>query len=322
MNRRAFIGTVAGGLLSAPLAIEAQPVNKTYRIGYLSPAAVHTQIDDVFDRSLKDLGYVQGRNMQLERRYTGGRADQLPRAAAELVGMNVDVIVAWSPTVASVVKNATTTIPIVFLAGPPLGQGLVKSVARPGENVTGITFIASDRLFSKYFEMLKELIPGLSHAAVLYFVGEDNATDFVPPLARSLKIRVSLVPLSGPEDLKGAFARIDRERSQGLILFPSGLLYAHRREFIDFAAKSRLPAVYGLRELVPEGALMSLGPDLSDIAARGAVYVDKILKGAKPADLPVEQPTKFELVINLKTAKALGLTIPQSLLQRADQLID
>ena len=159
--------------------------------------------------------------------------------------MNVDVIVAWSPTAASVVKNATTTIPIVFLAGTPLGQGLVKSVARSGENVTGITFIASDRLFSKYFG-----------------------------------------------------------------------------EFTEFAAKNRLPAVYGLRELVPEGALMSLGPDLSDIAARGAVYVDKILKGAKPADLPVEQPTKCERVINLKTAKSLGLTIPQSLLQRADQLID
>jgi putative ABC transport system substrate-binding protein len=261
----------------------------------------------------------------VERRYTGGRADQLAQAATELVRMSPDVIVVWSPIATAAVKNATTTIPIVFLAGGSTGPGrqVGASLSRPGGNITGLTFLADSLTQElKYLELLKDLVPKLSHVALLYVEGEDDV-ESVPGLAQSLGIkRVSLVPLHGPEDLKGAFDRIDKEKPQGLILAPSGLLYSHRRAFIEFAMNSRLPAVYGFRELVPEGALMSLSADLSDIAARGPLYVDKILKGAKPGDLPIELPTKFALVINLKTAKALGLTIPPSLLQRADQVIE
>jgi putative ABC transport system substrate-binding protein len=323
MDRRAFIGTLAGGLLAAPLAVEGQQAGKVWRIGYLSPASGHNPGDEAFDRSMKDFGYVEGRNLRMERRYTGGRMDQLAGAAAELVGLNVDVIVVWSPVATAAAKNATSVIPIIFLAGAPIESGVVKSLSRPGGNLTGITLMgAAATIFPKNLEMLKELVPQLSHVAILHIPGDDDGGSSVQPLAQSLGIRLSAIPLRGPEDIAGAFARIEREKPQGLILAPSGLLYSHRRTFIELVAKSRLPAVYGLGELVPEGALMSLSPDLSDIAVRGAFYVDKIFKGAKPADLPVERPNKSALVINLKTAKALGLTIPPSLLQRADQVIE
>jgi putative ABC transport system substrate-binding protein len=266
---------------------------------------------------------LEGQNLHTEIRYSGGRADEFSRGAADLVRLNVDVIVAWSPTATDAARSATTVIPIVFLAGAPIEYGVVDSLARPGKNLTGITFMgAAGSIFPKNLEMLRQLVPGLSRIALLHVPGEDDADESVPPLARSLGIRVSLIPLRGPADINGVFARIETEKPQGLILAPSGLLYAHAREFIQRVAKSRLPAVYGLRELVPEGALMSLSPDLSDMAIRGATYVDKILRGANPATLPVERSDKFQLLINLKTAKALGLTIPPSLLQRADQVIE
>ncbi len=320
---------MTGGLLAARRAAEAQQAGRVWQIGYLSPAEAHNPIDEAFERSMKDLGYVEGQNIRLERRYTAGRPEQVAGAAAELVRLNVDLIVVWAPAATVAVKNATSTIPVVFLAGG-LGiiQGAVASLARPGGNLTGITFQAgAESLEPKYLQMLKELAPKLSHVALLRLpadeiTGPAQPNEPVERAARSLGIRLSIIELRGPEDLKGAFIRIEREKPQALVAAPSGLLYAHRREVIEFAAKSRLPTVYGFRELVPEGGLMALSPSLRDIASRGALYVDKILKGAKPADLPVEQPTKFELVVNLKTAKALGLTIPQSLLLRADQVIE
>jgi putative ABC transport system substrate-binding protein len=274
---------------------------------------------------MKDLGYVEGKNLRLERRYTGGRSDQLPGAAAELVRLSPDLIVVWTPAGTVAVKDATSTIPVVFLAGGTgSARDVITGLPRPGGNFTGVTFLLTDMVIvPKYLEMLKELVPKLSRVVLLRTLAEISAaSDEIPAAARSLGIRLSIVPLRGPEDLKGAFARIEQEKPQGLVVPASGLLYVHRREVIDFAAQNRLPVVYGLREAVPDGGLMSLGPSLAEIAARGAFYVDKILKGAKPADLPVEQPTKWELVINLKTAKALGLKVSQSLLTRADQVIE
>ena len=326
MDRRTFLSTLAGGLLSAPVTVNARHVRKSWRIGYLSPAEVHNPIDEAFERSMKDLGYVEGQNLRLDRRYTAGRPDRINDMAAELVRLSVDLIVVWSPSLTLAVKNATRTVPIVFLAGG-LGvlEGAVASLSRPGANLTGVTFQAGqENLEPKYLEMLKAVVPNLVRGALLRFAADDDAQpdEVVERAARSLGIRLSITRLQRPEDLNAAFAKIKAARPQGLIAPPNSLLYAHRREVIEFAAATRLPAVYGFRELVQEGGLMSLSTSLSEIAARGGLYVDKILRGAKPADLPVEQPTKFELVINLKTAKALGLTIPPSLLQRADQVID
>jgi putative ABC transport system substrate-binding protein len=326
MDRRTFLSTLAGGLLSAPVTANARHVRKSWRIGYLSPAEVHNPIDEAFERSMRDLGYVEGQNIRLDRRYTAGRPDRINDMAAELVRLSVDLIVVWSPSLTLAVKNATRTVPIVFLAGG-LGvlEGAVASLSRPGANLTGVTFQAGqENLEPKYLEMLKAVVPNLFRVALLRFAADDDAQpdEVVERAARSLGIRLSITRLQGPEDLHAAFAKIKAARPQGLIAPPNGLLYTHRREVIEFVAGIRLPAVYGFRELAQEGGLMSLSPSLTEIAARGGFYVDKILRGAKPADLPVEQPTKFELVLNFKTAKTLGLTIPQSLLQRADQVIE
>jgi len=325
ISRRAFITTVAG-MLGAPLVGEAQSAGKVYRIGYLSPAAGPNPGDQAFERSLRDRGYVEGQNLRLERRYTGGRSDQLPEAAAELVRLRPDLIVVWSPAGTVAVRDATSTIPVVFLAGGTgSARDVIAGLPRPGGNFTGVTFeMTQGSLEPKFFEMLKELVPRLSRVALLRSRPEASPVidDISGASARSLGIHLSIVPLFGPEDLKGAFDRIAREKPQGLVAPASGLLYARRHDVIDFAAQNRLPVVYGLREAVFDGGLMSLSPSLVEIAARGGFYVDKILKGARPADLPVEQPTKFALVINLKTAKALGLTIPPSVLARADQVIE
>jgi putative ABC transport system substrate-binding protein len=246
-------------------------------------------------------------------------------AAGELVRLNVDLMVVWSPAATAAAKNATSNIPIVFLAGgAAVEQGLVAGLARPGRNLTGFTFQANRTLAPKYLEILKELVPKLRRVAVLRVPAEDpdDETENYDAPARALNIRLRQIPLQGPEDLKGALASIEKDRPQALLGAPSGLLYVFRRDVAEFAVKHRLPAVYGLREVVEAGGLMSLSPNMLDIAIRGASYVDKILKGRPPSDLPVEQPTKFELVINLKTAKALGLTIPPSLLARADQVIE
>jgi putative ABC transport system substrate-binding protein len=221
-------------------------------------------------------------------------------------------------------KNATSSIPVVFLAGGDAVDGLVASLARPGANVTGVTFQAGSTLTPKLLERLKDLIPTISRVAVLRFPAEQarKEAEWSEAAARTLGISLRAIMLQHPDDLREAFAVLEKEKPQAVIAAPSGLLYVLRREIVEFTVKNRLPGVYGLRELAMEGGLMSFSPDLSVIAARGSYYVDRILRGARPADIPVEQPTRFELVINLKTAKALGLTIPPSLLQRADQVIE
>jgi len=278
-----------------------------------------------FRDGLRELGYVEGRNLIIESRYAKGRDENLAQLANELVKSGVDVIFAIGPPQALAAAKATSTIPVVFLAGGTgSARDVIAGLPRPGGNFTGVTFeMTQGSLEPKYLEMLKELVPGLSRVALLRSRAEASPVidEISGVSARSLGIRLSIVTLVGPEDLKGAFDRIVREKPQGLVAAASGVLYARRRDVIDFAAQNRLPVVYGLREAVFDGGLISLSPSLVEIAARGGFYVDRILKGAKPADLPVEQPTKFELVINMKTARALGLTIPPSILARADHVI-
>jgi putative ABC transport system substrate-binding protein len=325
VDRRRFAAALVVGLVALPLAVHAQQVGKVWQLGYLSPAAAHNPVDEAFERSLANLGYVEGKNIRIERRYTNGHLDQFPGAVADIIRLNVDLIVAAGPAALLAAKNATGTIPIVFLAGGGgVASKVIASLPRLGGNATGVTFYADTKYVEpKHLQLLKELLPSVSRAALLR-TSEDTTAgkDAAATAAESLGIRLTVMSLRGPEDLAEAFAGMEKQKPQALVVNASSLLYAHRREFVEFAAKARLPAMYGLREVVPDGGLMSLSPSLTDIAVRCAFYVDKILKGAKPADLPVEQPTKFELVINAKTAKTLGLTIPHSLLLRADQVIE
>jgi len=331
-TRRAFIGTLAGGLLAAPLAAEAQQAAKVTRIGYLSPnLAASPHLPEAFRQGLRDLGYVEGRNVVIEYRDAEGKPERLPALAAELVALKVDVIVAPASTLAALTAmQATKTIPIVFAGvGDPVTSGLVTSLARPGGNVTGLTGLGPE-LVGKRLELLTQAVPGVSRVAVLSrpgALGERTDKDMlkgVEGAGRALGVRLQFVEARGrgPEDFDRAFSDMTRARASALTVLPSAMFFNERRRLVDLAAKNRLPAVYPLREFVDAGGLMSYGPNFADLFRRAATYVDKILKGAKPGDLPVEQPTKFELVINLKTAKALGLTIPQSLLGRADQVIE
>ncbi len=328
-TRRAFIGTLAGALLTAPLAAEAQQAAKVARLGFLAlnPAA-NPHLHEAFRQGLRDLGYVEGRNLVIEYRSAEGKPERLPALAAELVALKVNVIVTGggAPT-ALAAKQATRTLPIVFAAaGDPVTDGLVTSLARPGGNVTGSSNFVPE-LVGKHLEQLTQAVPGVSRVAVLWqpgALGERTAKDMLKGAevaARALGVRLQIVEVRGPADIDRAFSDMTRARAGALTALGSAMFNSERRRLVDLAAKNRLPAVYPLREFVDAGGLMSYGPSLADLFRRAATYVDKILKGAKPGDLPVEQPTKFELIINLKTAKALGLTIPPSLLQRADEVL-
>jgi putative ABC transport system substrate-binding protein len=328
-TRREFIGTLAGGLLTAPRASEAQQAAKIARIGYLvTSLAVSPHPQEAFRQGLRDLGYVEGRNVVIEYRDADGKPERFPAVAAELVALKVDVIVA-GPTLAALAANqATKTIPIVFAnAADPVASGLVTSLARPGGNVTGLSMLAPE-LVGKCLELLTQAVPGVSRVVVLWqpgSSGERTEKDMLKEAdgaARALGVRLQVVEVRGPADFDRAFSDMTRARAGALAVLPSSMLFNERRRLVDLAAKNRLPAVYPYREAVDAGGLMAYGANFADLYRRAATYVDKILKGAKPGDLPVEQPTKFELVINLKTAKALGLTIPQSLLGRADQVIE
>jgi putative ABC transport system substrate-binding protein len=329
IDRRSFIGTVAGALLTAPLAAEAQQAAKIARIGYLvTNLAANPHWLEAFLQGLRDLGYVEGRNLVIEYRSAEGKLERLPALAAELVALKVDVIVAGSTPHALAAKQATKTIPIVFtVAADPVQSGLVTSLARPGGNVTGLSNFAPE-LVGKCLELLKQAVPGVSRVAVLWqpgAFGERTEKDLLKRAdvaARVLGVRLQFVEARGPTDLDRAFSDMTRARADALTVLTGAMFVNERRRLVDLAAKNRLPAVYPLREFVDAGGLMSYGANLADLVRRAATYVDKILKGAKPADLPVEQPTKFELVINLKAAKALGLTIPPSVLQRADEVIE
>jgi len=326
-TRRAFLGTLAGGLLASPLAAEAQQSAKVYRIGVLlggSPTNV-LQVQEAFRQGLRDLGYVEGRNISIEWHFAEGRLDRMPALAGELVRVKVDVIFAPGTAAAQASMKATATIPIVIAtAGNPVGDRLVGSLARPGGNVTGLTMFAGPELGGKYLQLLKEAAPGVSRVAVLWnplTPPEAAVLKEVETAARAFGLEVQPVSVRRPEEIEDAFAAMSRARADGLIVMPDALFLNLRVRLADLVGKARLPAMYGFRENVEAGGLMSYGTSLPDLIRRAAGYVDKILKGAKPADLPVEQPTKFELVVNLKTAKALGLTIPQSLLVRADEII-
>jgi putative tryptophan/tyrosine transport system substrate-binding protein len=327
MNRRTFVHSSLLSLLAAPLAVEAQQAAKIPRIGYLALNPT-PHLQEAFRQGLRDLGYVEGRNLVIEYRDAEGKSQRLPALAAELAALKVDVILAAGTPAALAIKQATRTLPIVVTAtADPVTSRLVTSLAQPGGNVTGLSVLAPE-LVGKCLEQLKQAVPGVSRVAVLWqpgAVGERTERDMLKEAevaARALGVRLQVVEARGPADFDRAFSDMTRARAGALTVLTSSMLFGERRRLVDLAAKNRLPAVYPWREGVDAGGLMAYGPDLADLPRRAANYVDKILKGAKPADLPVEQPTKFELVVNMKTAKALGLTIPQSLLVRADQVIE
>ena len=329
MNRRdTLLALLALG--AAPLAAEAQQAAKVPRIGFLETnraASPHTP--EAFRQGLRDLGYVEGRNLVIEYRDAEGKAERLPALAAELVALQVDVIVtaAGSTSVPLAAKQATRTLPIVFAsAADPVGSGLVTSLARPGGNITGLSSLNAE-LVGKRLELLMQAVPGVGQVAVLWLpgaLGERTDKEMLTGLkvaAQGLGVRLQFVEARGPADFDRAFSDMTKARAGALSVLPSNVFIREHRRLVDLAAKNHLPAVYSAREYVDAGGLMSYGASLTDTSRRAATYVDKILKGAKPGDLPVEQPTTFELVINLKTAKALGLTIPQSMLGQADEVI-
>jgi len=322
----ALIVTLA--LLAAPLAADAQQAGKVYRIGYLGTEPVTAPavapVWGAFIEGLRELGWVEGQNITIELRFSEGKMERLPDLAAELVHLNVDLIVAAAARPPVAAKQATRTIPIVMTnMGDPVGTGLVASLARPGGNVTGLSLLTPE-LIGKQLELLKEIVPRLSRVAVLR-----NPTSPTHPLslreaevaARSLGIQLEVLEARGPDEFEMAFAAMTRKRAGALNVLGDGMFFLHRTRIAALAAKYRLPAIFAQRQHADAGGLMAYGSSLRDNFRRAATFVDKILKGAKPADLPVEQPTKFELVINLKTAKALGLTIPQSMFIRADEVI-
>jgi putative ABC transport system substrate-binding protein len=314
------------GAVAAPLAAEAQAPAKVPRIGFLwslSPTDL-PHLREAFRQRLRELGYVEGQTIAIEYRFAEGRPERLPALAAELVRLKVDVIVTGPPPAPEAAKQATSTIPIVFaVTGDPVAEGLVASLARPGGNITGLATM-SPEVVGKQLELLKEVAPKISRVAVL-----QNPSNNAHPAvlrqsdgaARTLGLRLHILQARTPPEIEAAFAAMRSQRAGGILVLRDPLFFAQRTQIVALAAKSRLPAVYGNREHAEAGGLMAYGANAPLMFRRAATYVDKILKGAKPADLPVEQPTKFELVVNLKTARALGLTVPRSVLSLADQVI-
>jgi putative ABC transport system substrate-binding protein len=326
ITRRTFIGSLAGSLLAAPLAVEAQPAGKVYRIGVLEPTsmALNAANLDAFRQGLRELGYVEGRNMMIEYRSADGRGERFPDLAAELVRLKVDVILTRGTPAVMAAKNATGTIPVVMAAsGDPILSGVVSSLARPGRNVTGLSAVVVE-VSGKRLELIREVAPGVSRVAALFNMSNPNDAlqwKEIETAAPSLRVQLQLLDVRKPGDFAGAFDAAVKGRAGALVVGLDALTWANHRPIVELAAKHRLPAIYGGREFVNAGGLIAYGVSYPHLYHRAASYVDKILKGAKPGDLPVEQPTKFELVVNLKTAKAPGLTIPPSLLQRADEVI-
>jgi len=331
MPRAALAAGLVLGLLAAPLPAMSQPAPKAARIGYLviNVAAGDPREREAFLQGLRDLGYVEGRNLTIEYRDAQGKPERFPALAAELVALKVDVIVAGGGTAgAMAAKRATTTLPVVFIGvGDPVKDGLVASLAQPGGNVTGLS-MASPDLVGKWIELLKQAVPGVSRIAFLMkpdAMPERTRQDYLKAAdtaGRALGVHMQVVEARGPKEFEGAFSTMTRERAGALAVLATPVFSTERGRLADLALKHRLPTMFSLRNFVEAGGLMSYGANTRDLSRRAAGYVGKILKGAKPAELPVEQPTKFELVINLKTARALGLTIPPSLLGRADEVIE
>jgi putative tryptophan/tyrosine transport system substrate-binding protein len=322
VNRRTFLAGTGAVFLATPLAVEAQQAGRVYRIGFL--AATPSPYLEVFRHDLRDLGWIEGQNITIEYLDGAGRIERLPDLADKLVRRNVDLIVAAAGPETAAAKQATKTIPIVFLIhGDPVGSGDVASLPKPGGNVTGTGGFYPE-LAAKRLELLQQTVRGLSRVAVLW-----NAANPIKHLdwkatqaaGQALALTLQSHELRSVDDFPNVFTAIKRERPEALLVIEDPVMFHRRTLIVEFAARQHVPAIYALRQFAEAGGLMTYGVDLKDCYRRGAVLVDKILKGAKPADRPVEQPTKFELVINLKTAKALGLTIPPSLLGRADEVI-
>jgi putative tryptophan/tyrosine transport system substrate-binding protein len=328
VHRRAFIGTLAGGLLAAPLAAEAQQAGRLWQIGFIEAGSpsVNGHFLDAFRQGLKELGYVEGQQIIIVDRWAEGRNERFPSLLAEVIRLKVDVIVQASSLGAVAAKKATMTVPIIFVGvGDPIGTGLVTSLARPGSNLTGLSLAWTEGLAGKWPELLKETAPNISRVALLFNPLGTSMNSWVKETqaaASALGLRLQEFEVRDATDIDSAFARMAREHVGALIVITDPLTLRHRTRVVQLAANNRLPAVYSFGEFARAGGLLAYGPSVAEMFRRAATYVDRILKGAKPADLPVEQPTRYELVINLKTAKALGLTIPPSLLQRADQVIE
>ena len=326
-HRRKLVIALGAGAFAAPLACFAQQQrSKVARIGLLgaSSASSYTKWQEALIAGLRELGYVEGKNISIEYRWAEGNYERLPSLTAELVQTKVDVIVAASPPAIRAAQQATTTIPIVMIATPdPVGSGFVASLSRPGRNITGLSNINVE-VSSKYLELLRAAVPKLSRVTVFGNPGNPNHPDFLKRIqatAKTTGVKVSPVEASTASQIAAAFGTMKKERAGALIVLPDPFFRAQARRIAELAAQHRLPTMFFIGETVEAGGLMSYGPNLAEQYYRAATYVDKILKGAKPGDIPVEQPTKFELVINMKTAKALGLTM-QDLLFRADKVIE
>jgi len=322
-----LIVMLAVGLLAAAPVADAQPSVRTPRIGILLTGSPSTGAPylDAFRQGLRELGHVEGRTVAMEYRWVEERSDRFTDVAADLVRGNVDLIVVWGTTAATAAKRATNTIPIVFVAaGDPIGTGLAASLARPGGNVTGVTNMSAD-LIGKLLELLKEVVPGLTRVAALRNPGNPVSApllEWVQVAARALGVQLQVVEVQHPKEFESGFAAMTRERAGSLIVLADPMFLSERTRIVDLAEKNRMPAVFNVRQYVEAGGLMAYGPSLVDLFRTAATYADKILKGAKPADLPIQQPTKFELVVNLKTAQALGITLPPSILIRAEEVIE
>jgi putative tryptophan/tyrosine transport system substrate-binding protein len=328
MRRRKFLALVGGAAMVWPLAARVQPVRKIPRLGILIPDAADNPGTREFYEGLRELGYADGQNIAIERRYGNWRSDRFGELAAELVQMSVDVIVVMSTGAGRAAKETTSTIPIVVMAmADPVGDELVASLSRPGGNVTGTTFLGPE-LTAKRMGLLKEAIPKISRVAALWHPNAygkrttEGLLNETKSAALALGWQIQLVTAENPSDLDVAFSAITAGGPDALVVLNSPMFYAEHKHIVDLAANSHVPAMYAAREFADAGGLMAYGTNSSEVFRSAATYVDKILRGAKPTDLPVQQPTKFELVVNLTTAKALGLAIPASFLSLADELVE
>jgi len=326
MPKKIFFLALCSVLFALGFSADAQQPTTIPRIGFLitsSPSVIAPRMD-AFRQGLRELGYVEGKNIVIERRHAEGKLDRLPTLAAELVRLNVDVIITSGPTATRPAKGATSTIPIVMtFDDDPVGSGFVASLARPGGNITGLSTLAPE-ISGKQLELLKEIVPRLNRVAVIGTSTRQGTAQSLKELelaAGAFAVKVQYLDIPNPQDIETAFRAAGKERADALLVLQSPVFNAQREQIADLALKNRLPATYPRREFVEDGGLMSYGASISDLDRRAATYVDKILKGTKPADLPVEQPTKFEFIVNLRAAKQIGLTIPPNVLARADKVI-
>ena len=322
-----FLETLSVSLLAAPLAAEAQSAGKAWRVGFVGAETLSTNRHflDAFRLGMREQGYVEGQTLSIEDRWAEGKNERFRDLTAELIRLPVDVIVTFSTSGALAAKDLTRSVPIIFIAVDPVGSGIVSNLARPGGNVTGLSINLGDEFATKWLQLLGEVVPRLSRVAIVWNPTNRSHASFLKAMQASTRpAGTKLLPqgVSNPDQLESAFQVMATGKAQALIALPDPLTVRYRARIVELAAKYRLPAIYGFREFADAGRLMAYGSNLPALSKRAAVYVDKIFRGAKPGDLPVEQATQFEFVINLKTAKALGLTIPQSLLIRADTIIE